>query len=73
MTVVATVAEGQPSGEIELRIDTPEGKLIGKTYPGKPVKITETTGIYSLYLIFRNDKAGDQDLFEFVALHVSLH
>lgn len=73
-TVTAYVAlvAGQPSGEIELRLDAPDGKLIGKIKPGVRAKITETAGVHSLYLIFKNDKAGDKDLFDFTELELSI-
>lgn len=72
MTAAATIAAGQPSGEIEIRLDTPDGKLIGSSFPNKPIKITETSGIHSIYLVFKNDKAGDKDMFTFVGLQVSV-
>lgn len=73
VTAMVTVSKGQVSGEIELRIDKPDGMLIGKGTPNKPIRISETNGFHSLFLVFRNNQAGDRELFAFTGLQVSLN
>jgi cytochrome c len=73
-------------GELELRIDSPDGKLIGKTdfRRAKENQIREgiisltdklsvesTTGKHDLYVIFKNASAGDKRLFIFGQLGLS--
>ena len=73
-------------GELELRIDGPDGKLIGKTdfKRAKENQIREgiisltdklsverTTGKHDLYVIFKNPSAGDKRLFIFGQLGLS--
>ncbi len=71
VTAQVTLVVGQVSGEIELRLDKPDGQLIGKIRPNSATKITEVKGIHTLYLIFKNDKAGDKELFSFTELQLS--
>lgn len=67
----AFIAPGQPSAEVELRLDKPDGVLIGKGKPNSSLKLTETKGIHALYLIFKNERAGDKDLLSFTELRLS--
>lgn len=59
------------SGEIELRLDKPDGELIGTAKPNSSVRIRETNGVHTLYLVFKNERAGDKDLFSFTELRLS--
>lgn len=61
----------QPGGDVELRIDAPDGKLWGT---GKisgagmiesPIKLTAESGIHDIYVIFKNSEAGDKTLYYF--------
>ncbi|MFZ6012406.1 MAG: ThuA domain-containing protein [Bacteroidota bacterium] len=58
-------------GEIEMRLDQPDGKLIGKaklSNPGissVPTTLEPVEGNHDLYLVFTNETAGDKNLFYF--------
>jgi cytochrome c len=71
-SVYANVIIGatQQSGEIELRLDKPNGELIGTIKPNSTAKIRETKGVHTLYLVFKNERAGDKDLFSFTELRL---
>jgi cytochrome c len=66
------IMAGQTSGgEVELRLDKPDGQLIGKVTLTKPGMANGTTvlekvdGIRDLYVVFKNPQAGDKNLFYF--------
>jgi hypothetical protein len=58
-------------GEIELRLDKPDGVLIGKvnvTAPGMSngaTKLEAATGYHDLFVVFKNPKAGQKSLLYF--------
>jgi cytochrome c len=60
-----------PGGEIEVHIDKPDGKLLGKVTSGKqglsmlPTALAPETGKHDLYIVFKNAGAGDKSLFYF--------
>ena len=70
LSAQVTVAAGQPSGEIEVRLDKLNGQLIAKLKPNTVSKIPEIKGIHTLYLVFKNESAGDKDLFSFTELRL---
>ncbi|MBL7858234.1 MAG: ThuA domain-containing protein [Cyclobacteriaceae bacterium] len=73
-------------GSLELRLDSPEGKLIG-SYDFKnasrtmvmegvelltgQLKIESVTGIHDLFVVFKNPEAGDKVLYFFTQLGLS--
>jgi cytochrome c len=65
---------GQATGDVELHLDTPDGKLIGKVNAknqgmgAASVKAGALDGVHSIYAVFKNPQAGDKDLFYFVGL-----
>jgi cytochrome c len=67
----------QVGGELEVRIDGPEGTVIGKvslTGQGMmqpPVKFTPVSGVHDVYLVFKNPSAGEKVLFYFGGLQLS--
>ncbi|NJM26516.1 MAG: carbohydrate-binding protein [Bacteroidia bacterium] len=84
-TVMATVTKfgDAAGGSVELRLDAPDGKVIGTTdfskadhrspYPGvdvitSPVALTPTEGVHKLYVVFVNPGVGDKTLFFFQQL-----
>jgi hypothetical protein len=61
-----------PGGEIEIRLDKPDGKILGKvTAPNKQGLSTLVTGLdgesgfHDLYVVFKNPEAGDKSMFYF--------
>jgi len=72
-SVYASVIMGAThvSGEIELRLDKPDGELIGTAKPNSSSKIRETKGVHTLYLVSKNERAGGKDLFVFSELRLS--
>ena len=66
-------------GQIEVRLDSPTGQLLGQTDEILPVEaksaadvfkpimtkvtLTPATGIHDLYFVFKNEKAGKSPLF----------
>jgi cytochrome c len=58
-------------GDIELRLDKPDGELLGKVTATQPnisttsTKVKQTEGIHDLYVVFKNAQAGDKNLFYF--------
>jgi cytochrome c len=73
-TVMAFMMAGQPGGAVELHLDKPDGKLLGKVPVSKPgvtavdVKLDPMEGNHSIYLVFTNSAVSDKDLFYFVGL-----
>jgi cytochrome c len=69
--VTAFLNDQTVGGEVEFHLDKPDGKLLGKaklTGAGRAsakTKLTSADGMHDLYLVFRNDKAGDKNLFYF--------
>jgi cytochrome c len=65
------MADQNVGGEVQVRLDKPDGKLLGKvmvTKPGvssTPVKLEAADGIHDLYFVFINPKSGDSNLFFF--------
>jgi cytochrome c len=81
-TATATVSKAgdQVGGELELRLDAPDGKLIGRTdfKNAKSFMVREginaltakfaierTTGKHDLFVVFKNSTSGDKRLFYF--------
>ena len=72
-TLIAFVVDisENPGGEIEVRLDKQDGKLLGKTNvssPGLsrlPTKIENETGYHDLYILFKNPQAIDKSMFYF--------
>ncbi len=60
-----------PGGDIEVRLDKPDGKLLGKVTASKaglstlPVRLEAENGFHDLYIVFRNADAGDNSLLYF--------
>jgi cytochrome c len=58
-------------GEVEVRLDKPDGKLLGKVKLANPgrsavaTKVDATEGLHDLYFVFKNEQAGDKNLFFF--------
>jgi cytochrome c len=58
-------------GEVEIRLDKPDGKLLAKAKmndvgPSQiQTKLEGVEGLHDLYFVFKNEKAGDQNLFFF--------
>lgn len=65
------IGEGQLSGTIELRLDKPDGLLIGTLTGAIPAQVHPVTGIHTLYVVFKNKKAGDEEIFKFTGLSLS--
>jgi cytochrome c len=65
------MADMTVGGEVEVRLDKPDGKLLGKakfTAPGMSAvntKLETTEGMHDLYFVFVNSQAGDKNLFFF--------
>ncbi|WP_254412525.1 ThuA domain-containing protein [Dyadobacter diqingensis] len=83
VTAMAPIAQlNSAGGKVEVRVDAPNGKLIGESeaiepsnsMAGKPVsiKITPTTGSHDLYLVYRNPKADGRSLFIVTGCEVKL-
>ncbi len=52
---------------IELRLDSPDGKLVGRLPPGQSeCHVKETAGIHDLYLVFPSGEANAVDWFRFL-------
>jgi cytochrome c len=58
-------------GEVEIHLDKPDGKLLGKVSITAPerstpsVKLDPVDGVHDLYFVFTNAQAGDKNLFYF--------
>lgn len=58
-------------GIVEIRLDKPDGKLLGSVKISKmgmavaSTKLETTEGIHDLYLVFKNEQAGRKNLFFF--------
>ncbi len=65
------LGDDQPGGEIEIHLDKPDGKLLGKgRASGKGLQAITTnlepsTGYHDLYIVFKNEGAGNKTLFYF--------
>ena len=68
LAATATALENNPGGTIEVRLDAPNGTLIGQSQfeqlDQKPkglnwqkTEIKESTGTHDVYFVFKNDKA----------------
>ncbi|HEY0655421.1 MAG TPA: ThuA domain-containing protein [Chryseosolibacter sp.] len=63
--------EDSVTGTVEIRLDKPDGELIGSAKLDKPgmnsirSAFKATQGVHDLYFVFKNDKAGDKNLFYF--------
>lgn len=71
-SISAFIMEDQTvGGEAEVRLDQPDGKLLGKVKFSKPgmssvaTKLDGSEGMHDLYIVFRNAQAGDKNLFYF--------
>jgi cytochrome c len=59
------------TGDVEIHLDKPDGKLLGKVNLSAPgisrvsTKVEVVEGIHDLYFVFKNAKAGDKNLFFF--------
>jgi cytochrome c len=69
-SVMATAADERTAGgNVEIRLDSPMGQLLGSAQVGKgvakPIKIpiTATTGFHNLFLVFANPEAKGKPLF----------
>ena len=61
-----------PGGEIEVRLDKPDGKLLGKVTASDKrglsklvTALEQETGFHDLYVVFKNPLAGDKSMFYF--------
>lgn len=63
-----------PGGEIEIRLDKPDGKLIGKVASNRQgitsvsTNLSAETGTHDLYLVFRSPDAKEKSMFYFSTL-----
>jgi cytochrome c len=63
--------EDQVGGKVELRLDSPDGKLWGSAelkgqgLQEESIRLTAETGMRDLYVIFSNSEAGDKTLYYF--------
>ena len=69
-TITAFIMPDMTVGvEVELHLDKPDGQLLGKVKvinPGSasvPTKLEAVEGVHDLYLVFKNEQAGDKNLF----------
>ncbi len=72
VSVMAFVRPGDSvTGSVEVRLDKPDGELLGTAKLDKPnmnsekVSFKQVQGVHDLYFVFKNDKAGDKNLFYF--------
>jgi len=86
MEFATVTMDSNAGGDIEVYLDSPKGKLLGKTDFSKgakrkindritmvssKIKLTQpVNGKHNLYLLFTNDKAGDKDLFIFSQINL---
>ena len=65
-----------PGGEVEIRLDRPDGKLIGKVSSSKiginavATNLQAETGTHDLYLVFRSPDAKEKSMFYFSTLRL---
>ncbi|HEY0743868.1 MAG TPA: ThuA domain-containing protein [Chryseosolibacter sp.] len=71
-TVMAFVRpEDSVTGSVEIRLDKADGELLGTAKLDKQgmnsgkISFKPTSGVHDLYFVFKNDKAGDKNLFYF--------
>jgi cytochrome c len=70
-TLNAFINETTVGGNVEIHLDKPDGKLLGKAKLAGKDRVSATTrlepvsGIHDLYVVFKNDQAGDKNLFFF--------
>jgi cytochrome c len=64
--------EQNPGGEIEIRLDKPDGKLLGKVTASNKKGLSSLvtgldgeSGFHDLYIVFKNPQAGDRSMFYF--------
>jgi cytochrome c len=73
-TVSGFLNESTVGGEVEFHLDKPDGKLLGKaklTAPGRAsatTRLESVDGMHDLYVVFKNNQAGDKNLFYFGAV-----
>jgi cytochrome c len=76
-SAMAFMMEGLAGGQVELRLDKPDGQLLGTVSFNKPgmnagdVKFPQLDGLHSIYVVFKNPDAGDKNLFYFGGLRLS--
>jgi cytochrome c len=65
------LGDDQVGGEVEIHLDKPDGKLLGKAkVAGKglvpqTISLETSAGYHDLYLVFKNEGAGNKSLFYF--------
>lgn len=73
-TVSGFLNESTVGGEVEIRLDKPDGQMLGKAKLTAPGRASATTrletvgGVHDLYFVFKNNQAGDKNLFYFGAV-----
>jgi hypothetical protein len=51
---------------VELRLDSPEGRVIGRLLPGQTeCEVEATAGVHDVYLVFPGGGVGSADWFRF--------
>jgi cytochrome c len=70
-TLMSMMTPEQAGGEIEIRLDQPDGERIGIVKVTKPgiskldTSLEAVTGYHDLYVVFKNQQAGDKALLYF--------
>lgn len=72
-TLMVFIRDGNqdPGGDIEVHMDKPDGKLLGKVTVSKPglsalpTKLDGESGYHDIYIVFKNPKAIDNSMFYF--------
>jgi cytochrome c len=70
-TISGFINEQNVGGEVEIHLDKADGKLLGKVklsatgVSAVGTKLAPAEGLHDLYFVFKNDKAGDKNLFYF--------
>jgi cytochrome c len=70
-TLMAFIREGNSGGDIEVHLDSPDGKLVGKVTASKPglsalpTKMQTETGYHDIYIVFKNPQAIENSMFYF--------
>ncbi|MBA4054342.1 MAG: hypothetical protein C0490_06495, partial [Marivirga sp.] len=71
MTAFIRDLSQNPGGDIEIHLDKPDGKVLGKVTVSKPglstlpTKLEMETGYHDLYIVFKNPKATEISMFFF--------